>query len=404
METNDQHQHILASLIEPMGVSSLFFVARLFVDLSAIPDQILSCLDKVHLIVDAINICFNTEHSVRTVRTLCNLLAIHWDFVNDVLLLNEYNMLLNRLATSNEYLPAMNYIHSTSLLPFTNVCIDCHGPLSHYLSKAIRIICKQTVTNGLSITAICNRCSLRYGHSSVESMHQQTRRVTVPSMNSPVQVFFLTDTIAFTHSVLHDFTLSLLHSYAAFNGFTCTIIQHIARTQPTQRDFIPLDSLTKRFQTHWMLWQLIHFEFMLGNSSIVSMPSSLDRIAIDDHFEMSSGWWYHLFTVFWSRHACVPSIQCNPTICSRVVITDGHQKTRRLVCQFSEMVDTSIVEMGPIQTGCPLAPLRRTKKSPNGKYRQTIICHSREEWRIISWRAASDRSLERRKSALPSSR
>ena len=379
MEFNDQHKRILASLIEPMGVSPLFFVARLSVDLSTIPEQILPYLDKINLIVDSVNNCFTTEHSVRTVRTLCNLLAMHWDFVNDVLLMNKYNTLLDALVVSNESVSAMNYIHATSLLPFTNVCIDCDRPLSHYASKAIRIICKQTVKDGLSIIAICTRCSLRYGHSSVESMNQHTRRITVSSINSPVQVFFLADTIAFTHSVLHDFTLSLLYSHAAFNGFACTIIQHIARTQPSQKDFITLESLTKRFQTHWMLWQLIHFELMLGNSCIVCLPSSLDRTAVDDHFEKSSGWWYHLFTVFWSRHGCVPGIRCNSTVCSRVIITDGHQKTRRLVCQFREMVDNTIVEMGPMQTGCPLAPLRRTKKSPNGKCRHKIRYQNSKE-------------------------
>ena len=186
------------------------------------------------------------------------------------------------------------------------------------------------------------------------------------SMNSPSKVYFLCDTYGFTHFVLHDFTLSLLNSYAAFNGFATSILQHIARTQPSEKDFVSLDCFTKTFQTHWMLWQIIHYELMLSNSCVVLVPSSLDRTAIDDHFERSSGWWYHLFSVFWSRHNCLPDINCDSSICSRVIITDGHQKTRRLVCRFNELIDNTIVEMGPMQTGCPLTPLRRTKNSPEG--------------------------------------
>ena len=366
MDNNDDHKHILASLIEPMGVSPLFFVARLFVNLSAIPEQVLSCLNKINLITEAVNICFNGRHDVQSVRSLCNLLSVHRTFVTDVLLLNDYAILVQRFVVLSEQLPNTKFIHSTCLLPFTNTCIDCNQTLSHYVPKAIRIIDKECVTQGISITAICNRCSLRYGHSSIESIHRNTRHISLSSMNSSPKVFFLCDTYAFTHFVLHDFTLSLLNSYAAFNGFTKSILQHVARTQPSEKDFISLDSFTKTFQTHWMLWQIIHYELMLSKSCVVSVPSSLDRTAIDDHFERSSGWWYHLFSVFWSRHNCLPSVSCDSSTCSRVIITDGHQKTRRLVCQFNELIDDTIVEMGPMQTGCPLAPLRRNTNSPDG--------------------------------------
>jgi hypothetical protein len=306
MEINDQQKLNIASLIEPMGVSPLFFVARLSVDLSTIPNQILPCLDKINLIVDGVNNCFNTEHSVWIVRTLCNTLS-------------------NGLVVSNASVPAMNYIHATSLLPFTNVCIDCDEPLSHYASKAIRILCKKTVKDGLSIIAICTRCSLRYGHSSVESMNQYT--------------------------VPHDFTLSLLYSHT---------------------------TISKRFQTHWVLWLLIHFDLMLGNSCIVSIPSLLNRTVIDDHFEKSSGWWYHLFTVLWSRHhvdnmAVFPASDAIQRFALEPWSPTVIEKTGRLVCQFREMVDNTIVEMGPIETGCLLAPLRRTEKSPNGNCWYDII-------------------------------
>ena len=367
MASNTDDDHILASLVKPLGITPLFFVARLRADLSSIPDQVLSPHDRTELITAAVNNHYNARHSTESMCTLCNLLAIHRTFVDRVLLFDDYKLFVRQPSVANEIVSNAKYLHLQCLLPFTDKCVDCGELLVNYAEKPIRIVCKNTITSALSITARCSRCFLRYGHSSVEATRSSTRRITVDSLKSPSKIFYLCDTLAFTHFVLQDFTFSMLDAYAAFNGFVKTILDHVARSQPREKDLTPIEQLTKTFESTWMLWQLAHFELMLSDEPIFLVPASLNREALDEHFESLSGWWYHLFSVFWSRHECLPNIACDPSICSRVAITDGHQKTRRLVCQYTDLVDKSLIEMGPVQVGCPMAPLRKSATSSSGE-------------------------------------
>ena len=94
----------------------------------------------------------------------------------------------------------------------------------------------------------------------------------------------------------------------------------------------------------------------------------MNRSELNNHFENYSNWWYHLFTTFWSRHKSIPNIKCNQSNCSRCVIADGHQKTRRIVCSFKDVVDTTIDEMTSVEIGCPYGPCRRTKSCDSGKF------------------------------------
>jgi hypothetical protein len=71
-------------------------------------------------------------------------------------------------------------------------------------------------------------------------------------------------------------------------------------------------------------------------------------------------WMYHLFTVFWSHHDLLSQCHCDKAVCGKVVIVDGHQKPRRVVCQFGDV--TSVInkeEMGPCNRGCPYQPRKR---------------------------------------------
>ncbi|CAF1480304.1 unnamed protein product [Adineta steineri] len=119
--------------------------------------------------------------------------------------------------------------------------------------------------------------------------------------------------------------------------------------------------LTKVFQSYWFLYNIIWFEFMLGKGEMVIMPDSLNRSELEQHFENSSGWWYHLFSIFWSRHKLLPNMKCDTVNCSRCVIVDGHQKSKRIVCEYKNVVDTTINEMTSIEIGCPYTPCRKTK-------------------------------------------
>ena len=67
---------------------------------------------------------------------------------------------------------------------------------------------------------------------------------------------------------------------------------------------------------------------------------------------------YKHFVGFWTNHQRFTK-RCDPDTCSKVFIVDGHQKASRLICQFKNVFDSTIPELGPVQVGCLFSPLRK---------------------------------------------
>jgi hypothetical protein len=97
---------------------------------------------------------------------------------------------------------------------------------------------------------------------------------------------------------------------------------------------------------------------MLGNQQQVLLPLSLSPTSRASLLEGFFDYYYSLFVLFWSRHQHIPNIKCDSRIRFKVALCDGHQKCGRTACAYSDIVDTSIVETGPINIGCPYAPIR----------------------------------------------
>ena len=69
----------------------------------------------------------------------------------------------------------------------------------------------------------------------------------------------------------------------------------------------------------------------------------------------------------------ISGIKCKQASCSRVMLIDGHQKCRRIICKFPNVTNTSHPEMDSVLHGCPYAPKRRKKgQSETGKELHTI--------------------------------
>jgi hypothetical protein len=147
-------------------------------------------------------------------------------------------------------------------------------------------------------------------------------------MNSVVKVFYLSDSFGFTYSVLSDYTCQLLHDQCPFQSFARILIDRYNYEKQNNGAIFQPIQLAKLSQCHWLLYQIVRFEFMLGSTQIVNLPVSLNRSELNNYFERYSGWWYHLFTTFWSRHKSILNIKCSSSNCSRYVIVDGHQKNR----------------------------------------------------------------------------
>ena len=152
-----------------------------------------------------------------------------------------------------------------------------------------------------------------------------------------------------------------MNSQSPFNAFIRTVLDRINYEESGITQSLEPIYLTKVFQLYWILYNIIHYEFMLGTHEMVVIPDSLHRSELERHFENSSGWWYHLFSIFWSRHRMLPKRKCNTNNCSKCVIVDGHQKSKRIVCEYKNVVDTTIHEITSIEIGCPYAPCRKDK-------------------------------------------
>ncbi|CAF1414713.1 unnamed protein product [Rotaria sordida] len=353
-------EDILEALRCSIGLVSLIYVCRLYIKLSNFPPTILPSTARTQLIKQAVNDRYDTSHTTEDIMMVTNMIEINKDMINRVLLLSDFNQNIIKLDINHI---TMDVLNDLILFPFTNICINCTKSLTSYRYKLIHVIDCFKIIRAIAVTAECKTCSLIYNHSSWYSLKNRWRKINKSSLNSALKIFYLCDSFAFTYSVFFDYTCQLLHDQCPFQAFSRILIDRYNYERQNSNINLQPIPLAKLFQSHWLLYQIVCFEFMLGRTQIVNLPVSLNRNELNYHFECYSGWWYHLFTTFWSRHKSIPNIKCCPSDCSRCIIVDGHQKCRRLVCSFKNIVDTSIEEMTAIEIGCPYTPCRRIQSS-----------------------------------------
>jgi hypothetical protein len=77
---------------------------------------------------------------------------------------------------------------------------------------------------------------------------------------------------------------------------------------------------------------------------------------LEEHLD----WIYNLFSIFWSHHELISKCECDKSVCSRVLVLDGHQKPRRTVCRCDNVTSlVNIDELGPCNRGCPYQAQKR---------------------------------------------
>ena len=356
---------ILEILCSSVDLMSLIYICRLHVKLSSVPSLILSSNVRIQVIKELVNDRYNRNHGHEDILKVTNIIAMNRDFITRVLLLSDFAEKSLMIELNHVKIDVLN---DMILLPFTETCVNCNELLGSYRCKPIHIIDCFKIIRAVAVSAECKSCSLLYNHSSWSSLKYRWRKISSGSLNSAFKVFYLCDSFGFTHLVFFDYTCQLSNNQCPFQAFCRTLIDRYNYEQQNNGIIFQLIRLTKLFQGHWILYQIVLFELMLGKTLLVTLPISLNRSELNNHFEKCSNWWYHLFTTFWSRHKVIPNIKCNQLNCSRCVIVDGHQKTRRIVCSFKDVVDTTIDEMNSVEIGCPYGPCRRTQSCNSGKF------------------------------------
>ena len=100
------------------------------------------------------------------------------------------------------------------------------------------------------------------------------------------------------------------------------------------------------------------FLFMTTDETCVIVPMSVRNVEeYSEYFLQIKDNRYECFVTFWTEHERF-SRKCSPDTCSKVFVVDGHQKANRSICQYENVFDSTIPEMGPVQTGCLFSPLR----------------------------------------------
>ncbi|CAF0973063.1 unnamed protein product, partial [Adineta ricciae] len=321
-------EDILEKLRSSIGLIALVYICRLYTKLSIFPSIILPSTARTHLIKQALNDRYHTSHTTEDIMLVTNMIELNKDLINRVLLLSDFEQSTIRLDVNHI---TMDVLNDLILSPFTNICLNCKKSLTSYRSKFIHIIDCFKIIRAVAVTAECKTCTLIYNHSSWYSLKNRWRKINTSSLNSVHKVFYLCDSLAFTYSVFFDYTCQLLHNQCPFQSFSRILIDRYNYEDQNSNIILQPIPLAKLFQCHWLLYQIVRFEFMLGRTQIVNLPVSLNRNELNCHFECYSGWWYHLFTTFWSRHKSIPNVKCSSSDCSRCIIVDGHQKCRRLV-------------------------------------------------------------------------
>lgn len=115
----------------------------------------------------------------------------------------------------------------------------------------------------------------------------------------------------------------------------------------------------KYFQMTWLFINIVKFIFMTTKEKSINIPMSVrDITECNEYFLSIKSELYKNFVGFWTQHQRFTRT-CDPRTCSKIFIVDGHQKANRLICQYKNVFDCTIAEMGQVQTGCLFSPLRK---------------------------------------------
>ncbi|UJR06731.1 hypothetical protein I4U23_011020 [Adineta vaga] len=321
---------------------------------------------KYQHIRNIISLHFGKSYEVHTVRTIIEFMSTQPLF--DAMF-QQYSIreMIDKYSANN--IAESANAHELYLQPYTTTCIECQTslkPVYAHRSKTVMSLTR-TYRAQFSLTVIatcyCATCDIEIFPNFY--IQKNNKFVTLESIKND-KFIYLNGNQIFDQNLLIDFDQNLIQNTVSFEGYTNAynskielINRRLGHNAATVNGGCISLLNEKNFQMVWLFINIAKFKFMTTNDKIVQIPMSVRDIdECNPYFLLIKNDLYKNFVVFWTNHQRFTK-KCNPETCSKIFVVDGHQKANRLVCQYKNVFDCTIPELGPIQMGCLYSPLRR---------------------------------------------
>ncbi|CAF1059852.1 unnamed protein product [Rotaria sp. Silwood1] len=298
---------------------------------------------------------------------------------------------INRFKINHPHHPYIQDLNTISLVPFRTTCnnilgdIECGNQLKIEFHMTGFILYPTSIQPCTLYSGECGSCNRSYRISSIYCYNEKI--IITPESLEQNNFFHLSSgKLVFSREILVSFSSDLVNGHVSCNGAGTSLLSKVARLHPEFNKKFDSVQIIRSLEAHWIYFELFNFIFMTSSEKEIVAPRALFAgrniqaggiINVKAQFlEERLDWMYNLFSIFWSHHNLIPECVCDKSICSRVLVLDGHQKPRRTVCRFDNV--TSLVnqeELGPCNRGCPYQPKRRTPDKKNKNKRSPLYCY-----------------------------
>ncbi|CAF3850775.1 unnamed protein product [Adineta steineri] len=379
--TNDNTLQILKWILNQICFRGLKVLIELENEFSNI-ESTLTSSQRLEFFTKMINIACNTSYDKSIIVGIHNVINMNENIKNDLLGKIDMNELIITYTMLNKNDTCHIDKNLIKVMPFTDVCTNkkCQGQkLDTIFSKNGHIL-YPTSTKSCSIyIGTCKICKCIYQPSSILDTNANQRTVIVQCIKNNNYICFYGN-LVYTKELLTMFSNYLVHAHVTFEGFAQSYIATLEDVQINYSPIFSANSFAKRLEITWMYYELSRFIFVTSRESYIIFPKSCQPIPRSIFIEQNLRFLYHLFIVFWSHHQMINGIKCKQSSCSQVMLIDGHQKCRRIICKFPNVTNMSHPEMGPVLHGCPYAPKRKKKDQDTTDDESIYYCSHHGEY------------------------
>ncbi|CAF4608377.1 unnamed protein product [Rotaria sp. Silwood2] len=344
---------------------------------------------------------------------------------------------INRFKINHPHHPYIQDLNIISLVPFRTTCnnilgdIECGNQLKIEFHMTGFILYPTSIQPCTLYSGECGSCNRSYRISSIYCYNEKKIIITPESLEQNNYFHLSSGKLVFSREILVSFSSDLVNGHVSCNGAGTSLLSKVARLHPEFNKKFDSVQMIRSLEAHWIYFELFNFIFMTSSEKEIVAPRALFAgkilknlkpfrkkikfsncqlqenvkykvyskqiliifkyyffflgrniqaggiINVKAQFlEERLDWMYNLFSIFWSHHNLIPECVCDKSICSRVLVLDGHQKPRRTVCRFDNV--TSLVnqeELGPCNRGCPYQPKRRTPDKKNKNKLSPFYCY-----------------------------